>query len=62
MEPKYLTIDQAAAILQVNPMTVRRWIKAGKLPAVTFQGLYRIDAAELESFMATPVTERKAAW
>ena len=27
----YLTTGEAAAILQVNRLTVRRWVKAGKL-------------------------------
>jgi excisionase family DNA binding protein len=31
---KYITIKEAAEILGVNPMTLRRWDKKGKLKAV----------------------------
>ena len=49
--PKWITIDQAAEYMQVNPMTVRRWIKAGKLPASNVNGLWRIDSEQLEKLM-----------
>ena len=28
----YLTVDQAADLLQVHPETVRRWLRRGRLP------------------------------
>ena len=33
METQYLTIEQVAAVLQVCEVTVRRWIRSGKLLA-----------------------------
>lgn len=33
MKKKYITIKEAAKILGVNPMTLRRWDKKGKLKA-----------------------------
>jgi len=33
MEKKYITIKQAAEILGVNPMTLRRWDKKGQFKA-----------------------------
>jgi len=34
MEKNYVTIKEAAEILGVSPMTLRRWDKKGKLKAV----------------------------
>lgn len=44
-----LTLRQAADELKLSPDTVRRWIKAGFLPAyrVGRQGQYRITKADL---------------
>jgi len=33
MEKNYVTIKEAAEILEVSPMTLRRWDKNGKLKA-----------------------------
>lgn len=41
---KYLTTGEAAAIFDVDPDTVLRWIKSGEIPAIrTPGGHYRID-------------------
>lgn len=37
----YLTVAQAAALLQVDPSTIRRWIDQGRLPA------YRVGTRQL---------------
>lgn len=34
-----MTITQAAKIKEVNPHTICRWIKSGKLPAVQLQNV-----------------------
>lgn len=31
-EPLAYTVDEAAALLKVHPVTLRRWTRAGKLP------------------------------
>jgi len=50
-----LTTPQAAKRLNVHPDTIRRMIKAGKLPAVVFnnesRARIRIDEAELQRFI-----------
>jgi excisionase family DNA binding protein len=49
----FLTVAEAAAILRVAPSTIRRWIRAGQLPAYRLGSrrlaLRRDDLAELVS-------------
>lgn len=48
-----LTTAEAAAELRVNPETVRRWIAAGKLPALRVSPRdYRIERADWDAFVA----------
>jgi excisionase family DNA binding protein len=49
-----LTVREAAALLKVNPMTVRRYIAAGKLRAVRIGRGIRISRSALDD-LATPV-------
>ena len=51
----FLTVEQVAATLQVHPESVRRWIRAGRLPAAQLGGRrigYRIDERDLRRFFA----------
>ena len=44
-----LTVEEAAERLKLNPQTLRRWIRAGLLPARKIgRKEYRIDARDLE--------------
>ena len=43
-------VNQAAFILKVHPLTVRRYIKEGKLKAVRVGGSVRIKESDLQSF------------
>jgi predicted adenylyl cyclase CyaB len=45
---KYLTIKEAASILNVHWQTVRNQIKAGKLQAIRFGKVVRIPASQLQ--------------
>ena len=45
-----LNINQVAFILKVHPLTVRRYIKEGKLKAVRAGGNVRIKESELANF------------
>jgi excisionase family DNA binding protein len=59
--PDYLTVDQVAAIVQVTPEAVRRWIRGGELPAYRLGGQrmgYRIARADLDAFIAARQTRR----
>lgn len=43
-------VNQAAFILKVHPLTVRRYIKDGRLKAVKIGGNVRIKEADLQEF------------
>lgn len=52
-----LTVEEAAALLKLNPETVRRWIRSGRLHAVLIgseRAGYRIADAELRRVMRGP--------
>ena len=49
--PEFLTIVDVAQALGVNPRTVRRWIKAGKLVVHRIGRVVRISPADLEAFL-----------
>lgn len=45
-----LSVRQIAFILKVHPLTIRRYIKEGKLKAVRVGGNVRIKETDLQSF------------
>lgn len=52
----YLTTRDIAKRLSINPVTVRRWIEAGKIPAVKIggkgrHGRWRVKEEDLERFI-----------
>jgi excisionase family DNA binding protein len=57
--PKYLTVAEAAQIARVDPRTIRRWYREGKLTRYRIEGRVLIDEAELNWKIAPvpPVTE-----
>jgi excisionase family DNA binding protein len=57
-----LTTSEVAQALRVSPMTVRRWIDAGDLPAFTQGRVRRVLRTDLDSFInaariSRPLTE-----
>lgn len=44
---EYLTVEQTARALQVDPESVRRWAKAGRLRTLRLGGVVRVPVAEL---------------
>lgn len=46
-----MTVDQVAAYLQVNRLTVYRYVREGKIPAAKFGKLYRILKADVDRFL-----------
>lgn len=48
-----VTVNAAAKRLALHPETLRRWIQAGRIPAVRLpNGRLRITEAELEKLLA----------
>lgn len=46
------TTKEAAALLAVHPVTIRRWIEAGQIKAVTLpSGHFRIPQAEIDRLL-----------
>ena len=48
---EWLTVAQSAQLLQLNPMTILRWIKAGKLPASKLGNSYRIAMKDVTKYL-----------
>lgn len=47
--PEWLTVEQAAEILDLHPKTIRRQLKNGDLPGRKFGRQFRIPASALEA-------------
>ncbi len=48
---RLITLDEVSELMQVSVPTVRRWIKAGKLPATKPGGVYRVRGRDFEEFV-----------
>ncbi len=42
------TLTEAASLLRVNRLTIRRWIQGGKLPAETIGGVVLLDRRAID--------------
>jgi excisionase family DNA binding protein len=51
---QWLTVAQAAEIVQVHPETLRAWLRSGRIPATLLsrRAGYRIRASDLEAFLS----------
>ncbi len=49
-QSKEVSVKDAAELLRVSEKTVYRWIRQGVIPAFKFQGQYRFERSELESW------------
>lgn len=47
---EFYTVNQAAVVLKVHPLTIRRYIKEGKLKAFRAGGSIRITLSDLKAF------------
>lgn len=54
------TVYQAALTLKVHPLTIRRYVKEGKLKALRVGGNVRISAEDLQIFIEGFVPHPKA--
>jgi excisionase family DNA binding protein len=46
-----LTIAEVSELLGFHEVTLRNWVRAGKLPAVRVAGQWRFDPAELAGWV-----------
>lgn len=49
-EERTLTVEDIASILDVHPVTVRRWVRSGELKATRIRG-YRVNPVDLSAFL-----------
>lgn len=47
----FVTPSEVAALLRVDPRTVRNWIHGGDLRACRFGSQWRVERLELEAFI-----------
>lgn len=47
---EFYTINQVATVLKVHPLTIRRYVKTGKLKAYRVGGNIRISVNDLKQF------------
>jgi excisionase family DNA binding protein len=60
MASDFLTVDDVAKRLKLNPQTVRRWIRRGLLPAAKLGGKeWRVRMEDLERVTVGPVADRR---
>lgn len=56
--PRLLTVDQVAEHMQVEPFTVRKWLRVGRLAGIKMHGhVWRIEESEVGSFIDRLRTE-----
>ncbi len=48
----FFTLDEVASELHTSPRTLRDWVKRGRLPAYKVGREWRIEATDLEAFLA----------
>jgi putative molybdopterin biosynthesis protein len=53
MESKFMTIKEVAELLQLNKMTLYRYVKAGKIEAYKVGKDLRIRREDFEKFLET---------
>ena len=57
---QYRTVKEVAALLRVNEVTVRRWIKDGELRAIEIGKGWRIGPDDLDAFLECHATRPAA--
>jgi excisionase family DNA binding protein len=59
MTEKMLSVEEVAGELEVNPETVRVWIRSGELVAFSIGKGYRISRDDLDDFIRRRRTDYK---
>jgi excisionase family DNA binding protein len=55
-----ITVADIAADLRVSAMTVTRWLKAGKIPALQVGRSWRIERGDYDAFLAASRNDASA--
>ena len=55
-----LTVEQAAAKLQIAPKTLKDWLRAGRIKGVRLGKLWRLKESDLEAFINQSADEDRA--
>lgn len=50
---EYYSVNQAAFLLKIHPLTVRRYLKTGKLKALRVGGAVRVAKSDIDKFLQT---------
>lgn len=51
--PDVMTVEQVAAYLQLNKLTVYKFVREGRIPASRLGKSYRIQKADVDQFLET---------
>ena len=54
-----MTVEQVAAYLQLNKLTVYRYIREGRIPAARIGKSYRIRKADVDAFLESRIAAFK---
>jgi len=58
IEKRWLTVSQAAEILQIHRKTAYSWAARGILPMVRISGVLRVDRTRLEADLERQIKEK----
>lgn len=59
VKTNFLTVGEVSELLRLSVLTIYKYIKTGKLPAVEFGGHYRISKPSLEEFIQDHLVKGK---
>ena len=51
MDNQYLTVKEVTELLKVSRLTIYRWVKSKKLPAIKIGKEFRFAKGEINSFL-----------
>ena len=61
LPPTFATVTEAANALKVSVPTMRRWVKAGRVPTLKVGNTVRVDLSRMKGLDASEVGRRAAA-
>jgi len=50
LDARYVTVEDAARQIQVQPITLRRWLAVGTMPQYDFEGAGYVLQADVDAF------------